>query len=56
MSNKLFQHIRKFIDLNANDELVINKYISTLHLKKKEFLFQTGNVCKDMYFVEKGCL
>ncbi len=56
MPDKLLQHIRKYIDLSASDELVINKYINTVHLKKKEFLLLEGNICKDLYFVEKGCL
>ena len=56
MTTNLFQQIRKFIELSANDELVINKYINILHLKKKEFLLQNGKVCKEIYFVEKGCL
>jgi len=56
MHNNLFEHIRKFIDISETDELVINKYINTFHLKKKAFIFQEGKICNDLYFVEKGCL
>ncbi len=56
MPTNLIHNIRKYIDLSAADELVINKYIHIIHSKKKEFLLKEGNVCTDLYFVEKGCL
>ena len=56
MTCNLFQHIGKFIDLTSDDELVINKYINILQVKKKEFLLHEGKVCNDLYFVENGCL
>ena len=56
MHNHLFRHVRKFLDLSESDELSINSYFNRLHLKKKEFLIQEGKICKDLFFVEKGCL
>jgi len=52
MPDKLFQHIQKYIDLSANDELVINKYINTLHLKKKEFCYWKA-MCAKIYTLLK---
>jgi len=56
MHNNLFHHIRTIIDLSESEISVLNKYVKLYHLKKKEFLLQQGKVCKQLYFVEKGCL
>ncbi len=56
MQTDIIQHIRKFIDLSESDVVVVNKYIKTHQLKKKEFLLQENRICNNLYFVEKGCL
>ena len=56
MSNNIIRHIRKFIEIDESEAVIINKYIETHHYKKKEFLLQENKVCKHLYFVEKGCL
>ncbi len=56
MGKNLIQNIRQFIDLNDSEEIIINKYIKTQEYKKKEFLLRPGKVCKNLYFVEKGCI
>jgi CRP-like cAMP-binding protein len=52
----LIKHIRRFVELNENEVIVLNKYIKPYDLKKKEYLLREGQVCKALYFVEKGCL
>ncbi|MDP4208098.1 MAG: Crp/Fnr family transcriptional regulator [Bacteroidota bacterium] len=56
MYPNLIQHIRKYVELDENDVLVLIKYIKLVSLKKKEFLLKEGQVCRSLYFVEKGCL
>ena len=56
MHNTIIEHIRKFIDLNEIDAEAIKKYIETSHFKKKEFILREGKICRNLYFVEKGCL
>jgi len=56
MHINLAQHIRKFVDLNYSEELVLNQYIKSHKLKKKAYLLEEGEICRDLYFVEKGCL
>ena len=56
MHNNIIQHIRQFIDLNEIEAVTINKYLETHQFKKKEFIIQEHRVCKQLYFVEKGCL
>ena len=56
MHNNIIQHIRKYIELSENEVVTFDKYVETLQLKKKEFILQEYKVCKQLYFVEKGCL
>ncbi len=52
----LIQNIRKYIDLDENNILVLDKYVKCVNIKKNEFLLKEGQVCRSLYFVEKGCL
>ena len=52
----LIQNIRKYIDLNESNILVLDKYLRCVNIKKNEFLLNEGQVCRSLYFVEKGCL
>ncbi len=56
MHNTILQHIRKFIDINQFEEETIQEYLESSHFKKKEFILSEGKVCRNLYFVEKGCL
>ena len=56
MYSNLIKHIRRFVELNENEEFVLDKYIKPYDLKKKEYLLNEGQVCKALYFVETGCL
>ncbi|MBA4853068.1 Crp/Fnr family transcriptional regulator [Emticicia sp. BO119] len=56
MSTTLLGHIRKYIDLDEQEEKVIIAYIEQLQVKKKGYLLKEGQLCKASYFVEKGCL
>lgn len=56
MYPNLINHIRKYVELNDDANEVLNKYIKTIKLKKKEFLLEEGQICRSIYFVEKGCL
>jgi CRP/FNR family transcriptional regulator, anaerobic regulatory protein len=56
MHISIIQHIRKFVNLSESEVVVFNKYVETHQLKKKEFLIQGSSVCKQLCFIEKGCL
>ncbi len=55
-NSNLIQNIRKHVELDANNILVLDKYVKFVNVRKNEFLLQAGQVCRSMYFVEKGCL
>ena len=52
----LIQNIRKYIDLDESNILVLDKYLRCVNIKKNEFLLNEGQVCRSLDFVEKGCL
>jgi len=56
MQNNIIEHLRKYIDLNESEILIFNQLTVTLHLKKKGFINKENTICKNLYFVEKGCL
>lgn len=52
----LIEHIRKFVSLSESEVQVLNHFVKSKSFKKKEFLLSGGQVCRSMYFVEKGCV
>src|SRR3954462_11542223 len=56
MAPPIIQHIRKFIELNEEEEAFVMSDTKRLRLKKKDYLLKEGQICKSNYFVEKGCL
>jgi len=56
MYQNIIQHIRKHVSLSESEVVVFNKYVEKHQFKKKEFILQERKVCKQLYFVEKGCL
>lgn len=49
-------HIRQFVELDENSIEVLLRHVQHITLKKKEFLLKEGQICRSVYFVEKGCL
>lgn len=56
MQTNLTSHIKKFIELSDTDVVLINSAVTVKQIKKKTFLLEPDHVCKDLYFVSKGCL
>ena len=56
MASNLIKHIQQFVELNEKEVQLLNNCVKTICLKKKEYLLKEGQVCKALYFVEKGCL
>lgn len=56
MHPTLIEHIKKFVDLDENEERLINSYTKSHSFRKKENLLSNGQVCRSLFFVEKGCL
>ncbi|MDA3853960.1 MAG: Crp/Fnr family transcriptional regulator [Bacteroidales bacterium] len=56
MKLTLIEHIKKFVDLDENEEGILLSYTKSHTLRKRENLLSNGQVCKSLYFVESGCL
>ena len=56
MLNNLTDHIKKLIELSDTDIELIRSAVVIKAVKKKVFLLEPDQTCKDIYFVSKGCL
>lgn len=56
MFPQLSAHIRRFVQLTANEEEILFAKLQHIKLKRKEYLLQAGKQCAGNYFVLKGCL
>jgi len=56
MLSNLTNHIKKFIELNEADIELIGKAVTVKQVKKKTFLLEPEHICRELYFVSKGCL
>ena len=56
MNNDLKKFITKYVTLSDGElEYITNKFKSKV-VKKNNFLLRQGDTCKDLVFVQKGCL
>lgn len=56
MSEQFRRHIEKFIKINEQEYAGILGFCKPLPVKKKQNLLVEGKICKENYFVVKGCL
>lgn len=56
MSQQLFDHITKYVEVPDRDYLRIPEYFEAVNLRKKGYLLKAGSRCAYNYFVLKGCL
>ena len=52
----LIDHMRRFVKLNEDDVRIISQKASTKKIRNKEHLLQELEVCRENYFIVKGCL
>lgn len=51
-----FKHLAKKVLLSADEQALIQRFLSVKKIRKKQYLLQEGDVCKVIAFVEKGAL
>jgi CRP-like cAMP-binding protein len=56
MFEQIEKSISKIIQLENSELDFFKSMLSTKKLKKKELILRTGQVCKNLYFINKGCL
>ena len=56
MHSDLKQFLSKYIELTEGEmDDIVNRF-KTKEVKKNDYLLKQGNICKDLVFVQKGCL
>ena len=55
-TDMLLQYIQKHIELTAEESTLYLSLFKHRKIKKRQFLFQEGDVCRYTSFVVKGCL
>ena len=56
MINVLFSHIEEKVSLSDEDKVLIAGFFSPKKLRKRQYLLQEGEICKNLVFVAKGLL
>jgi len=56
MFEVLFSHIEEKVLLNNDHKILLEKFFVSKKLRKKQYLLQEGDVCKNLAFVAKGLL
>ena len=56
MQITFIDHIKKFVELSETEEQILINSTKSQSFRKKENLLSNGQVCRSLYFVEKGCL
>ena len=56
MFEQIRQSISQFISLNEEESDFFFSLLSRKELKKKELLIRSGQSCRNIYFINKGCI
>lgn len=56
MISLLFNNLNKHSTINEREFELIEKVLTKRFIKKRKDLLTEGDICKNLYFVEKGCL
>lgn len=56
MFPNLIKHIQQYIEIDNKQQIIIESYTKTIKLNKKATLLNYRQICKSLFFVEKGCI
>ncbi|MGV3686199.1 MAG: Crp/Fnr family transcriptional regulator [Daejeonella sp.] len=56
MYESFFRNFNSKVALTAEEEALIKNYLSPKKIRKKQYLLQDGDICKNIAFIEKGAL
>jgi len=54
-NNKLIYYIKKWVDINKEEEEIILSAFEPIFIKKKKDLLVPDQICKNIYFITNGC-
>lgn len=56
MYPELLNHVKRYVQLTADEEELLCSKMERLTVKKKTYLLEPGKMCKGNYFVLNGCV
>lgn len=56
MESNLIRHIKQYVNPDENQCNTILEHVTSKTLKNKEYIQEEGEICRNIFFVEKGCL
>lgn len=56
MKTNLKKFISQYVELSGDELKDITDRFKSKAIKKNDYLFRQGDICKDLVFVQKGCL
>jgi CRP/FNR family transcriptional regulator, anaerobic regulatory protein len=56
MYEQILKHISRFVSLDPSEQDYFTSKLQVKHLNKKELLLQEGQVCRNSYFINEGCM
>ncbi|GMQ30277.1 Crp/Fnr family transcriptional regulator [Algoriphagus confluentis] len=56
MYAQIQRSLARFIDLNEDEFEIFQNFLTSKHLAKKEILLRIGQDCRNIYFINKGCI
>ncbi|MGO3109949.1 Crp/Fnr family transcriptional regulator [Sphingobacterium sp. JB170] len=56
MFEVLFAHIEEKVTLTDKEKLAISEFFTFKKIRRKQYILQEGDICKNMVFINKGLL
>lgn len=56
MYERILQNVSRFIELTEEEKQYFLSILQTKRLRKRQYLLQEGDISRNEYFVNKGCL
>jgi len=56
MHSQILAHIKRYVQLNAEQEQLLCDNLQIITLKRRQYLLEPGKLCAGNYFVLNGCL
>ncbi|MEN9458613.1 MAG: hypothetical protein RL135_1191, partial [Bacteroidota bacterium] len=56
MYELFLQHFNSKVALTAEEEALLKTHLTPKKLRRKQYLLQSGDICKAFAFIEKGAM
>ncbi len=56
MHQRIIENVTQRIDLTEEEQNLFVGQLQTKNIRRRQYLLQEGDVCRNQYFINKGCL